>query len=182
MKNVEELFIKYQNLIRSVAWKYAKAWDMDVTEVESEGYLIFMEILDTFDESRNIQFSTYLYHSLRKLQDFCAKYTKGWRETLPLWDESAVTSDYAENRPDLSFDCFCRMLDRTEAATYLSEDAKEILTYLLSEDWRIPGNNRKPSWNSVMKEYRKRGWFPARTRKAWKELENWWNMAAMTHA
>jgi len=68
------LFKRFVNMIRSRAWKYAKAYGMDYDDVEAEGFTIYCICLEKFN-GKLASFSTYLFNNLNgRLNDYCERY------------------------------------------------------------------------------------------------------------
>jgi len=56
----------------------------------------------------------------------------------------------------------------------LSEDAKEIVEYILSREWEDVNINWKPRFSFIQKKYLNNGWTQNRIKIAWKEIREWW--------
>ena len=72
MKNIEKLIADHKRLIESEAAKYSSFVPLSV--VQAEAYKIAHKAAESFDEKSGIKFSTFLYHSLRKLNRISTKY------------------------------------------------------------------------------------------------------------
>lgn len=69
---IDKLVSEHKKLIESVAAKHAEYVPLSV--VQAEAYRIAKEAAKSFDESKGVKFSTYLYHSLEKLQRLSTSY------------------------------------------------------------------------------------------------------------
>jgi hypothetical protein len=192
MLEVEELLDKYHDMIRGAAWKAAHAWGWDFQDLLSQGYLIFMRTVYKYDETRGASLGTLLFHELRTLNDYCAKEINRRGRALPLMEEVLddgakkyerdyfsrikirLNWDECTEMESPQFVTFCSVLERVESSTNLSQDAKEILNYILFGDWDVTGKVTKPSLNHTKTVFRVNGWMPLRTKKAWDELQNWY--------
>lgn len=181
MTAVEQLFLKHRNLIRKRAWVYAQTYKVEFEELEAQGYLIFLESLDKFDDTK-AAFGTFLYWKLNGLQDFC--YAK-LKYQAPLASESFDDED-SESTPsrqqlklqelaETSYALFLERLELAAAIMSLSSDACELLTWLKDGHWRKPSYLRKtPSLSYAIDCWREKGWGLSRVENAWTELANWW--------
>jgi hypothetical protein len=153
----------YLRLIRKKAWEYSHAYGMEFEEVESEGFLIFAETAEMFNESRGIAFGTYLWHRLRKLGDFCKK------QKMEHW----LSEINEETFHSVEFDRFTAVVDFYDSVEKdLSDDAVEILDFVLSWD----GIGRKPSLYATTNRFHYReNWRQTRVQKAWAEIKTFWN-------
>jgi hypothetical protein len=173
LKDAEVFLAKCQRMLDKAAWKAAKTWDLEFDDVKSEAYSIFMYAFNKFEENGPASFSTYLFAQLRSLNDYCSREVRIRGRALPLFDESIEGTDLS-GQIDVSFERFCDTLDLLEAATHLSNDARELLEYIFYGDWGIPGSNAKLSLASVQKIYREQGWMPTRVARAWNEIRTWY--------
>jgi DNA-directed RNA polymerase specialized sigma subunit len=170
MINSTEAFKQYQPLIESFTWKATKRYRyLEHDDIKQQAYLIFCEAIERYDPSRNAQFITFLYHRLRTLNDYC-KFNRTVDSQIQLFD-----SDQEENVIDVTFEQFEAAMGRLEESLELSEDAQDIIDYLISREWETPGINRVPRLYSIKKYYRYwKGWMPKRTEQAWEEIKDWW--------
>jgi hypothetical protein len=183
MQDSYKLLQKYQNMIRSAAWGAAKAWGLDFDDVESQGYLVFMEALERYEEGR-ASFSTFLFNRLKTLNDYCEREVRLKGKSIPILEEAPDSLSYVDDwsmkpRTDAcaelsDFTDFCDSLTYLETKASLSMDAKDLLQFILMGDWGKPGSDIKPSLFSVQKAYKDRGWKPSRTTQAWNELKDWY--------
>ncbi len=200
-KTKDELLAKYHDMIRGAAWDAAKRWGLDVDDIISQGYLVFMDAIERFDSGR-ASFSTFLYSRLRTLNDYCEREVRLKGKSLPMLDDYCETPSVGRkvtkhlhgdglgdvfeeigmtqsNRLyDTNFEKFVGSLDYLESISHLSHDAVEILRFIFLGDWGKPGSDIKPSLYSVQKTYREHGWSLSRTAIAWEELKDWWRTQA----
>lgn len=162
-----ELFHRYEPMLNHAAWvaKYKFKW-MEFDELQAQAYLIFMEALEKWDPDK-ASFSTFLYSRLRTINDYCVylmrRYCVNYEKT------PQVHAD--------AYDVFETVLEEMEVAVELSDDARDVLAFILQRDWEVPGTRLKPSFHVVTKIYRKeRGWMPKRFKDAWDELDAWWDV------
>lgn len=175
----------YNLLIHKLAWKYARRWNVDETEMYAEGLYIFVLTLNKFEKKRGYRFSTYLYNRLQGKLD---KYGKRERERIrqyfsyshphPL--DKLPLDRFPANDWDNWYDLFIRRLEFYETiSTELSEDAREVLRMILLSLENT--YNRKPSLHGTVKYFQLfSGWVPTRTKKAWEEVKNWWRECNLT--
>ncbi len=161
----EGLLERFRQMIDSAAMRAARAWGLDFEDVQAQAHLVFMEAVVTYDREK-ASFSTHLWNQLRRLNDYCAREVKIRGRMLPLLDNVAEF--------DWSFTRFCAVLDFVEAQKVLSQDARDLLHYILAGDWMIP-DEHKLHLTQVQAVYKARGWRPYRTYKAWKEIEAWYH-------
>jgi hypothetical protein len=118
-----------------------------------------------------------------KLKDKNGKIIKGqmgnWRrQAIQLYKTDFWIDSYDYNRKDIedvTYEQFEAAMDRLEESLDLSEDAQDIIDYLISREWETPGINRVPRLYSIKKYYRYwKGWMPKRTEQAWEEIKDWW--------
>jgi hypothetical protein len=200
MQNTDQLLTKYRDMVRSAAWGAAKAWGLDFDDVEAQGYLVFMEATERYEEGR-ASFSTFLFNRLKTLNDYCEREVKLRGKTMPILEEYLddeplnshkqvktntclnyrVNSDFCASDSLtrlkgklVNYDDFCSTLNHLESVAKLSMDARDLLNYILMGDWGRPGSDIKPSLFSVQKEYKKKGWKPSRATTAWNELKSWY--------
>jgi RNA polymerase sigma factor (sigma-70 family) len=170
MDNVyaEEMFRKYMNLIRKYAWKFVKRCRLqtvDFEELLSNGYLIFLRVLENYDETKGA-FSTYLYANLLGM--------------IELWYRENKDVIHFKYDDDLllrcrstSFEEFSRTLEFYDAvATELSADAQVVLQYILQSP------EKKHSENSLLDYFHKQlKWPVKRVLLTLSELRRWWQYA-----
>ena len=170
MINSTEAFKQYQPLIEGFAWKATKRYRyLEHDDIRQQAYLIFCETIERYDENRKVKFITFLYHRLRTLNDYC-KFNRTVDSQIQFFD-----SDQEEELIDVTFEQFEAAMGRIEESLELSEDAQDIIDYLISREWETPGINRVPRLYSIKKYYRYwKGWMPQKTEQAFNEIKAWW--------
>ena len=140
-------------------------------------------------------FCTFLYNRLRTLNDYCNYNTKykltysidngsviKWNDKSPYLkinskrcgEELFIDYDKQEIE-DARFEQFEAAMDRLESCLDLSDDAQELIDFLISREWEIPGIGRVPHLSSAKKYCRYwKGWAHKRTEAAWNEAKDWW--------
>lgn len=199
---MEQLFNKYQNLIRKQAHKISQKWGMEYEEVEAQGFLIFVEVVKEYDSTK-AAFSTFLFHQLKALDYYCLKENKKKQRTSSLQGISNSIGSRMSNLDSVSiergesiveyrkvkrltgdtpwsfvynkeFEDFCEALERVESIQKnLSEKAQKILEWLLSEEWNTPGDWHLPGLKTAKREFK--SWRIKEVESAWEEIKNWWN-------
>lgn len=173
------LFQQFRPMIEGAAWTAAKRYQIEVTELRSQAYLIFCEAVERFDSSRAYKgkeeklFESFLFNRLRTINDF-AKDFKKKTDYIPFINEQ---NDYKIEicLKDTRIEDFEIAMDKLESGLALSEDAQEIIDFIISRQWETPGFNRVPRLHSVQRYYRYwKGWMPQRTARAWEEIRTWW--------
>lgn len=166
----KEIQVKdYDKLVHKMAWKYSNKWNIDESNMYSEGLYIFVLTLNKFEKERGHKFVTYLYHQLQgKLDKYGRRETHQVHRYIP-WDDV-----YFKEFPNGWYNSFVKNLEFYETIlTELSEDAQNVLSMIL----RSLENTykRKPSLYGTTKYFRLfRNWNPLRTKKAWEEIKSWW--------
>ena len=69
---------------------------------------------------------------------------------------------------------FDKVITKMDYEISLSQDAKEIVEYILSRDWEILDNNWKPRFSFIQKKYLSEGWTRNRIVRAWENIQKWW--------
>ena len=176
-KYATKQFNQFLPMIEKACWHYSKKYKIDHSEISGQGYLIFCEALKTFDKSKAC-FSTHLTNELERLDIYCHKqiglchisnkgsYHKRYKGIL---SNEEISKDI-----NACYDMFDKVISRMDYEISLSQDAKEIVTYILSRDWEILDDNWKPRFSYIQKKYCKLGWTQNRIKMAWKEIREWW--------
>ena len=181
MSNSTALFHSHKLLIYSRVHYFAKRYNLEVQDLKSEAFEIFCEAVEKFNP-KQAKFSTFLYHRLRKLNDYCRKETSiRQRERAELL-ESAGNYDFPGpiyKNPDPAF-TYSQDFDSLplfqEAAKSLSEDGKKVLVSILSRDFEAPKiREREQSQYKIVKTLIESwGWSRKRAVQTWEELKSWW--------
>lgn len=189
-KNYDELLNKHRQMIRQHAWSAAQAWNMDFSELEAQALLIFVEATKRYKKTKGASFGTFLFHRLRTLNDYCEREIKIQGRLEPLLEEmfdgdslcdsseyiSMKSTEEQLKKIDDSFVDFCDVLSDAEAKAKLSMDAQAILNYIFVGDWGTPGSALKPSLFGAQNAFKREGWLPSRTLKAWEEVKFWYRV------
>lgn len=191
--NATKAFKQFQPMIEGAAWKAHRHYHIDVEELRGQAYLVFCEAIERYDPNK-ASFSTHLFSRLRTVKDYasqerrkCQKETSFQAKEKREDNDVNVGLDYIGNGgtfglcagtdliPEVRYEQVEEAMDRLETALDLSEDAQDILDFLIGREWETPGINRVPRLYTVKKYYRYwKGWMPQRTEKAWEEIRNWW--------
>ena len=165
----EELFHKYKNLIYKQAWKYSKAYNLEVCDLISEAYLIYEDATKRHREEKG-SFSTFLTHRLRKLNDYCHKETKTKSQQLSfILDKSDTQIKELENQKE----------NIQEFESILSYDAKKIIQGIFLGTLQVmnPIRQTKPNLHKMGKILEEKwGWKKSRTEKIWREINLKWKI------
>ena len=120
---------EYKKMIYKFAYSYSCRYHLDRSEVLSQGYLIFVEAMNSYDESR-AKFSTYLWENLNnRLNKYCEMECKNWTDTMVLDSDYPFVSgieDFREIDSELVMENSKKML---------SFEAKQILEYIINREW-----------------------------------------------
>jgi len=170
-------------MVEKAVWKYSKKYHLDFAEIEGQGYLIFCEALEKFYPKLSC-FSTYLTNTLNiKLNSYCIKTQK--RNYNILRCKEKARRGYGrtiyvkmENIDDViarfDYNIFSKVLDKMDYEISLSDDAKDILQYILSREWEDVDVNWIPRLNHIKKVYVSKGWTGNRIVETWQEIKCWW--------
>lgn len=166
-------FEKYVNLIRQRAHEYADKFDVDYSEMESQGFLIYCECLEKFDVNKS-SFSTYLYIQLGRLGDFAKTYKR--QQGFLIQDYYANTLDY---EIDNDYELLIEQQKENPSLRLLLEDAKNILSdnafvllkWILGRTWE-----RKYRTKPTLAMATSRFNVPKQViSRAWNECKDYWN-------
>lgn len=161
-------FEDYKNLIYKEAWKYSRMYNKELGDLISEGYIIFTEVVEKYDESRGVKFSTYLQFCLRKLIDYCKK-------------EHNYQIKHAEISPELQTqlpDTRQTMVNELEEIFHvLSEDAKILVDGILEGVFHVvnPIRQTSPGFYYMMDRAKQlMNWNRTKTEKVFNEVAIQW--------
>ncbi len=162
-------FESYKRMIWNKAHKLSKRYNLEWNDVASQGYLIFVKTLRKFDPTK-ASFSTYLYHNLRDLNNYCIKQQK--LIGLELDYENLLSENIYLN----DIENFNKVLSKVEENKELSKESIAILKYIIERDWEKPGMKpHKVSFSMVTNYFRNKGWGQSILNDCWEELHIWWN-------
>lgn len=161
-------YASYKKMIYKAAWSYAKKCRfIPFEEFLSEGNLIFVEAIESFDPRKGTKFGTHLYSQLGRLVDLV---DKEFRRT-----HKNEEFDQADILPAKQSESVRELLENARIS--LDEDAFEVLQYLVSFDWHSPTAKRqtKPSKTALQPFFtKKHGWSVYQFTSAWAAIENFW--------
>ena len=176
-------FLQFRPMVEKAVWKYSKKYHLDFTEIEGQGYLFFCEALETFDEQYNCKLSTHIYHKLTRLDSYCntlysrnqsiqhckKDHRRGYGKSLrmPFMNITEIDTIF-------DYDIFSKVLDKIDYEISLSDDAKDILQYILSREWEDVETNWIPRLSHIKKVYTNKGWAGNRIKDSWNEIKLWW--------
>ena len=167
------LFEKYANLVRKRAHEYSEKFNVDYDELESQGFLIYCECLETYDVSKS-NFCTYLYIQLNRLGDYVKTYLR---------QQGVLIQDYYSNKADFDIENnYEEMLPAREnsvqlndflreAKQALSEEAYNVIAWIIGRSWE-GRYKRKPTATIAAKHFNS----PKQAmEKLWEECRSFWN-------
>lgn len=183
-KYATKQFKQFLPMIEKAVWHYSRKYHLERSDLEGQAFLIFCEALKTFDKEK-ASFSTYLTRTLNiKLSSYCIttnkrKYNilrckesnrRGYGKTNYIKLES--TNDILEC---CSYDIFDKVITRMDYEMSLSNDAKEIVDFIVSRKWEIVDSNWKPRLSYIKRVFCNNGWTGKRVIKGYNEVREWWN-------
>jgi hypothetical protein len=182
----DALFVQYVPLLRTVAWKYARQYQVDADDLYGEAQLIFCRAVRTYDPARGVPFTNYLYGQLKTLTNQALRDHNYHIRNQTSVQDSSDAEDFTMDSVDLlgSFDPRLVRLEVAEYTQRLSQDAQQII------DWDTYGELQPPStakakvcttltaWSIYQRKAgkptklnpNKVGWTWERTQHAWNEL------------
>ncbi len=168
MTKAEQLLPKYEPMIRKIAWRVAKRYELDFEDIVQEGYAIFVDACERYDDSK-ASFSTFLTHRLRSMNDTLTVIRREIRQR-----QMSVRDEYAYSRAPSPVDEVERLLDELtfdELFDRWSIDAREVF------DWMSvgPAPTKRPGLKQAMFYFGAvRHWAARRTIAAWEEIRSGW--------
>ena len=169
-------FKQFRPMIEGAAWTAHKKYKMDIEELRSQAYFVFCEAIERYDPNK-ASFSTHLFSRLRTVKDFAKWECKeNNTEAIHSIDEETYLEKDMPYLIDKRVERFEEAINRLETALDLSDDAQEILNFILGREWETPGINRVPRLHSIKKYYKYwKGWSHKRVVNAWEEIRIWWH-------
>lgn len=168
MKCIEEEKLDYklyEKLVYSRAWYYSKKFGFNFDETKSEGNLIFCESILSYTKEKG-KFSTYLWWNLCKIPQRLKK-GKSVR-TIPvsfLKDEfPLINNTYNKNFSVNDYKDF--------AKTEISEEAYNILKYVIDYEWKEKKYTKNPNYIKLKKKF---GYGKKKFDKIWNELKEFFS-------
>jgi RNA polymerase sigma factor (sigma-70 family) len=184
--NKQQLFETNENLIYNRAWHYSKKYDIDFQELKSEGYKIFCEAIERFEEKRS-KFSTFLFHRLRTIEDYCQREKLiEKRFKVNEFEFNSFDGNMAGHDEEFlkSGKPYCSELIKIEdpieqkilfeqAVEKLSSDGQYIVANMIYGEFHNPESKRQRTiGKSRVREVI--GWGEERVNQVWGELKEWW--------
>lgn len=179
-KYVTKQFKQFLPMIEKAVWHYSKKYHLEREDLEGQAFLIFCEAIKTFDKGK-ATFSTYLTNELQRLEGYSKKeFVKKYKDIIRIKknNQRGYGKNISVNRIEVPevfhYDIFDKVITRMDYELSLSDDAKEIVTYILSRKWEVLDNNWKPRFSYIQKMYLKKGWTRNRINVAWENIKIWW--------
>ena len=175
-------FNQFRPMVEKAVWRYSKKYHLDYQEISGQGYLIFCEALEKLDPSK-ASFSTYLFNELERLDPYCKmEYRKSLKSVQRIKHSKVrgyghniyINRLYPDNSTVYNYSIFEKVLDKMDYEISLSDDAKDILRYILSREWEDVEKNWIPRLSYIKKIYMDKGWKNSRILKTWHEIRLWW--------
>jgi hypothetical protein len=175
-------FNQFRPMVEKAVWKYSRKYHLDFAEIEGQGYLIFCEALEKLDPSK-ASFSTYLFNELERLEQYCKKEYRKNNKSVQRVKVSKIRGYgknlyinrlYPDNSTIYNYSIFEKVLDKMDYEISLSDDAKDILQYILSREWEDVEKNWVPRLSYIKKVYMDKGWKNSRILRTWQEIKSWW--------
>jgi DNA-directed RNA polymerase specialized sigma24 family protein len=169
-------FTDYVNMVRDRAHYYSKCYKMEYADIEAQGFLIYCMAIQNYHKKK-ASFSTYLYINLNgRLRDYCDR--KKAKEGQESGFEDILKSDLIENINSDFLPARKHGITLKEclecANKYLSSDAYEIFSWLLSRQWE----DRESVSLFTKALYLFSGvwkWNTERVHIAWAEIGDFWH-------
>jgi hypothetical protein len=180
---------EYHNMLYKRAHEVSAKYKVEFSEVLSDAYEIFCKAVNTYDDSI-ASFSTHLCCRLDATMNKSRTRRKIMKSEVPpvnfAGESDSIYPQYNEVGTDLIMDDqhyeIYKCIDRLESALELSDDAQQIIEFLLSREWETPGiNNRVPRFSATRQWVRRElKWPNKRIIGAWNEIGKW--MHGINHA
>ena len=167
-------FEKYVDLIRKRAHEYSEKYNIDYSEMESQGFLIYCNCLEKYDPDK-AKFTTYLYIQLNRLNDFARTYNRQRGDLIQDYYKNQ-TQDQEENS-NAEEEIISRNYDSPkildflkEAEQELSEDAFKLIVWIIKREWEDK-NKRTPTISMAVKHFNRSR---QKIEEIWEECRNFW--------
>lgn len=167
-------FEKYVDLIRKRAHEYSEKYNIDYSEMESQGFLIYCECLEKYDPEK-AKFTTYLYIQLNRLNDFARTYNRQRGDLIQDYYKNQIqdqeeNSNAEEEIISRNYD-LPKVLDfLKEAEQELSEDAFKLIVWIIKREWEEK-NRRTPTISMATKHFNRSR---QKIEEIWEECRNFW--------
>jgi hypothetical protein len=164
-KIIQPKFDDYIDLIRNRVHYYSAKWGVPYDELESQGFLIYVEALSRW-RPETASFSTFLWWRLNTLKDYCKTYR---RQTQSGELSEEMESLMPARQSFLGIEGILKA-----AAESISFDAQQLLGWILKRRWEkpyvyyptLPAAKRVFSYEC--------GWNKERVEIAWNVVESFW--------
>jgi hypothetical protein len=175
-------FNQFRSMVEKAVWKYSRKYHLDYSEVQGQGYLIFCEALEKLNPDK-ASFSTYLFNELNRLDNYCkCEYRKNKKSVQRIKHNHIrgyghnifINRLYVEETIKYDYKVFEKVLNKIDYEISLSDDAKDILQYILLREWEDVDINWIPRFSHIKKVYADKGWAGNRIKNTWTEIQNWW--------
>jgi hypothetical protein len=175
-------FLQFRPMVEKAVWKYSKKYHLDYEEISGQGYLIFCEALEKLNPDK-ASFSTYLFNELNRLDNYCKNEYRKNKKSVQRIKHSHIRGYghnifinrlYVEETIKYDYKVFEKVLNKIDYEISLSDDAKDILQYILSRGWEDVETNWIPRFSYIKKVYTNKGWAGNRIINSWKEIRSWW--------
>jgi hypothetical protein len=178
----EIVFFNYKPMIEKSAWHYHRIYGLEFVDIQAQGYLIFCEALNKFDYDK-ASFSTYLFNELKRLNHYCREqYIRKYKSVQRIKHNHIrgyghnifINRLYVEETIKYDYKVFEKVLNKIDYEISLSDDAKDILQYILSREWEDVETNWIPRFSYIKMVYATKGWAGNRIINSWNEIKLWW--------
>jgi hypothetical protein len=175
-------FLQFHPMVEKAVWKYSKKYHLDREEVSGQAYLIFCEALEKLNPDK-ASFSTYLFNELNRLDNYCkCEYRKNKKSVQRIKHNHIrgyghnifINRLYVEETIKYDYKVFEKVLNKIDYEISLSDDAKDILQYILSREWEDVETNWIPRFSYIKMVYATKGWAGNRIINSWNEIKLWW--------
>jgi len=178
-KKANVKFDDYVNMVRSRAWFYSRKYEMEYSDVEAQGFLIYCISLQDY-KSKKASFSTFLFRNLNgRLRDYCRQIKNKTCRDMHLCDCYIPENKVHDNlNEDVDFDIFKARETITEeeflfyAKCFLTPIAYNILKWVLEDQLLEVRSKSNPSLVTISKMLRIE---IEELKKVWNELIEFWN-------
>ena len=152
---------KYLNLIRKVTWSFHQTTGIEWNELFSEASLAYCESLQSYDPSKQIKESSWIYICVQnQLKNFCKNELRNYSiEHIGFWNEAWEVPEYEYYE--------------TDRFKNLSKDTRAIISMVLKnpEDYATPGGTSKAVFGILRHNLNHiKGWNWSRVDKSLKVL------------
>jgi len=157
-------FEQVKPLINGIAYRYAKKYRLDKDEVKSQAYEEFCKVIDQYDPNKG-ELTTFVHSKLLILTHYCKR-----EKENPFFASGEMLIE------DTNQKYFDDEMEKLETGLELSEDAQEVLSFIIGREWETPGISKclpRLSYTIKWMQYNF-DWKFDRTKRAWEEIKVWW--------